>query len=51
MTAYVVTPNIENPYDVPGYRWMAYLEGSAIEDTAQYGATPEEALTALLEAL
>jgi hypothetical protein len=48
---YIVTPNIQNPYDVPTYRWMAYPEGKAIEDTAEYGSTPEEALASLLDAL
>jgi hypothetical protein len=48
---YIVTPNIQNVYDVPSYRWMAYPEGKAVEDTAQYGRTPEEALALLLDTL
>jgi hypothetical protein len=48
---YIVTPNIQNPYDAPPYRWMAYPEGKAIEDYAQYGSTPEEALALLLDML
>jgi hypothetical protein len=48
---YIVTPNIQNPYDSVHHRWMAYPEGSAIEDTAVYAATPEEALTLLLDML
>ncbi len=48
---YIVTPNIQNPYDAPPYRWMAYPEGKAVEDYAQYGSTPEEALALLLDML
>ena len=48
---YIVTPNIQNPYDVPQFRWMAYPEKTAIEDTAQYGETPEAALALLLDTL
>jgi hypothetical protein len=46
---YIVTPNIQNPYDSLHHRWMAYPEGSAVEDTAVYAATPEEALQNLLD--
>ena len=48
---YIVTPNIQNPYDSVHHRWMAYPEGTAVEDTAVYAATPEEALSALLDSL
>lgn len=48
---YIVTPNIQNPYDVPQYRWLAYPEKTAMEDTAQYGETPEAALALLLDTL
>lgn len=46
---YIVTPNIQNPYDSLHHRWMAYPEGSAVEDAAVYAATPEEALQNLLD--
>lgn len=48
---YIVTPNIQNPYDAPPYRWMAHPENKAVEDYAQYGSTPEEALALLLDML
>lgn len=47
---YIVTPNIDNPLDIPQYRWMAYPQNSYVEDTAVYGTTPEEAFLSLVEA-
>ena len=48
---YIVTPNIQNPYDSFYHRWMAYPENAAVEDEAVYAATPEEALALLLDML
>ena len=47
---YIVTPNADNPMDIPHYRWLAYPEGSFVEDTARYGATPEQAFLSLVDA-